>query len=444
MDDTEADFRAALLPDTLRNAAKYEPYRSLWDIQAGEDVGARPLSVLPTVEKDDLRPDDALAGCADLATISHTSGTTGIVHYTYQTHAERRAHAEFLTASRAELREDERFEEGRKPIIMTFVDVVHGLRGGEEEGPVVPGAVQSHRERLRTVQMLQKRFSAPGVDERVSIIGGPLPNIMLITLELDRLGIRASDLGVRSVNCYAEYVAPEARAFLEDWWGVPLTDRFSCSEAIGIASQCADCGDRYHYFEPVVYPEFVDWNDLSPVESGFATLLLTELYPFKELAPLVRYRTRDIVTVYPPACAAGLPSFAPRGRDQACLWDVDSRGRRRLLIAHADFYDATAAVPEISRGSQHGVEPGFPVHTAILKPRIDARLEESGAGQPKRIAVRAQITFSASYFRDAVARLKRELYEKLLAASPTLREALESGSYELSIEVTNDEVSPLK
>ena len=106
----------------------------------------------------------------------------------------------------------------------------------------------------------------------------------------------------------AEPWSESMRQKIEDSMGLQAIDIYGLSEIIGPGVAC-ECHrkDGLHFFSDVFYPEIIDPLTLQPVGEGQrGELVVTTLT--KSGMPLVRYRTRDIVTINSEKCACGRTS----------------------------------------------------------------------------------------------------------------------------------------
>jgi phenylacetate-CoA ligase len=106
----------------------------------------------------------------------------------------------------------------------------------------------------------------------------------------------------------AEPWSESMRQKIEDSLGLQAIDIYGLSEIIGPGVAC-ECHrkDGLHFFSDVFYPEIIDPLTLQPVGEGQrGELVVTTLT--KSGMPLIRYRTRDIVTINNEKCACGRTS----------------------------------------------------------------------------------------------------------------------------------------
>jgi phenylacetate-CoA ligase len=106
----------------------------------------------------------------------------------------------------------------------------------------------------------------------------------------------------------AEPWSESMRAKIEAAWDMLATDVYGLSEIIGpgVAQECT-CKDGLHIFSDVFYPEIIDPATGRPAAPGEAgELVITTLT--KQGIPLLRYRTRDVVSITYEKCRCGRTS----------------------------------------------------------------------------------------------------------------------------------------
>ncbi len=109
------------------------------------------------------------------------------------------------------------------------------------------------------------------------------------------------EIGIFGAEPWSESMRKE----IEDAWNMIATDVYGLSEIIGpgVSQECTNkCG--LHIFSDVFYPEIIDPETGQPVPDGQdGELVITTLT--KQAIPLLRYRTRDIVSLDKSVCKCG-------------------------------------------------------------------------------------------------------------------------------------------
>jgi phenylacetate-CoA ligase len=112
------------------------------------------------------------------------------------------------------------------------------------------------------------------------------------------------EVGVHGAEPWTE----QMRKKIEESWDMLATDIYGLSEIIGpgVAQECHH-KDGLHIFSDVFYPEIINPDTGVPVAEGeYGELAITTLT--KSGIPLIRYRTRDIVSITHKTCRCGRTS----------------------------------------------------------------------------------------------------------------------------------------
>ena len=120
-------------------------------------------------------------------------------------------------------------------------------------------------------------------------------------VNLDSLPVRAAFLG-------AEPMTEKMASRIEEKMGVEVYEQYGLSEIIGpgVASACG-YADGMHVWEDHFIPEIVDPDSGERLPDGeVGELVLTA--PTKEALPVIRYRTRDLTSLYTEPCPCGRTS----------------------------------------------------------------------------------------------------------------------------------------
>ena len=150
-------------------------------------------------------------------------------------------------------------------------------------------------------------------ERQVQLIEDLRPRIIMVTPsymlalaeECERQGIdprRSSlEIGIFGAEPWSEGM----RAAIESRCGLAALDIYGLSEVIGpgVAQECADAKGSLCLWEDHFYPEIIDPETGVPLPEGSpGELVLTSLT--KEALPVIRYRTRDLTRLLPPASRA--------------------------------------------------------------------------------------------------------------------------------------------
>ena len=140
------------------------------------------------------------------------------------------------------------------------------------------------------------------VDFRPDIIMVTPSYMLAIADEFERQGFNAGNCSLRIGIFGAEPWTESMRAEIERRLGLLALDHYGLSELIGpgVAQECPESRDGLTIWEDHFFPEIIDPESGRVLPDGEAgELVLTSLS--KEAMPVIRYRTRDLTRLLPPA-----------------------------------------------------------------------------------------------------------------------------------------------
>lgn len=159
----------------------------------------------------------------------------------------------------------------------------------------------------------------------------------------------ATALGVDLVDCFSSYrgvvfagepIGPRARARVEGW-GLELFIQTSLGD-VGAATECRE-HDGCHFWEDCALVETLDPEGVEPVGDGQRGELVSTTLVDK-IAPLIRYRSDDLVRVSREPC--------PCGRTHGRVWPLGRKGDeivvRGVSVLPGDVWPAVEMVDETS------------------------------------------------------------------------------------------------
>lgn len=157
--------------------------------------------------------------------------------------------------------------------------------------PVSSGNVETQ------IQVLQ--------DFRTTALVGTPSYALYIAETLEEMGISPASLSLRVGLFGSEPFSESMRREIETRLSISATDNYSISEVIGpgVSGEC-ELKNGLHINEDHFIPEIIDPSTGEQVGCGEeGELVLTTVT--KEAFPLLRYRTRDIVSLMPDPCPCG-------------------------------------------------------------------------------------------------------------------------------------------
>lgn len=121
----------------------------------------------------------------------------------------------------------------------------------------------------------------------------------------EEIGVDLRQLPLRAGCFGAEPWTDAMRRRIEAAAGIRAFDVYGLTEIVGpgVGAECT-AQDGLHIFEDHFYPEIVDPESLKPLPDGSeGELVVTTLS--KQAMPMIRYRTRDITSIFREACSCG-------------------------------------------------------------------------------------------------------------------------------------------
>lgn len=178
----------------------------------------------------------------------------------------------------------------------------------------------------------------------------------------------AAATGVDLAECFSSYrgvifagepIGPRARERVESW-GLELFMQTGVGD-VGAATECG-AHDGAHFWEDCALVEVLDPDGTDPVPDGErGELVATTLVD--KIAPLVRYRSDDLVRVTREPCACG--------RTHGRVWPLGRKGDEVLVAGRSvlpgDLWGAIEDVPETSAGLFQVVRTGREVDVLRLR-----------------------------------------------------------------------------
>jgi phenylacetate-coenzyme A ligase PaaK-like adenylate-forming protein len=136
-------------------------------------------------------------------------------------------------------------------------------------------------------------------------------------------------LTLRGLTNTSEPLPLSSRQFVEEVFGVHVSDCYSMAECLALSSGCPLC-EGAHINADLALFEVVD-DDYRPVPDGTpgSRVLVTNLV--NHVQPLIRYEIGDVVTLSPTPCLCGSPFphlCAVAGRTKERFW-IESGGQYR-------------------------------------------------------------------------------------------------------------------
>jgi len=212
--------------------------------------------------------------------------------------------------------------------------------GGERLGAmVIPASVGNTKRQIMLIK-----------DLGTTVLVGTPSYILNLADVAQEMGVDLRSTQLRHVVCGAEPWSEKMRAEIEAKTGVTATDLYGLTEVMGPGVSC-ECGYKagLHIWEDHFLAEIVDPETGQPLPYGQqGELVLTTLT--KEALPVIRFRTRDLVSLYPETCQCG--------RTMVRMSKVRGRTDDMLIIRGVNVFPTQI---ESVLLSVEGVEPHYQI-----------------------------------------------------------------------------------
>lgn len=385
------------------------------------------LSSLPVLTRADVveAHKQFIANDVRLHSISHTSGSTGMPLDVYRSHEE----VEFVFSYFSNMFKDLCSGLRERPLVLSFPNSYHGVPlPMPGVGMTFVSGVTDDTLINDALRVLQTEYDIPGYSKRISILSGLYHHVLLFTSYLLQQGIDPREFQLSGVNVTGGHCCIQELGFLQSAWNTMVYDRFTLTEAVGGASRCFKC-NQFH-LDQQIFGEVVDFDTLAPVTEGIGLLLLTTLYPFVQMQPMIRYSPGDLVRRAQNECP-GAVTFEFLGKSKNCISLVES-GRREWLIFSAPLNDVLSTCPDVNAYDWFANLRSVQDRTIGSLPRAAITTQEQGG----RLAVHLKIELRYSPYRyaDRIRELSHLVTSYLFAVpSTSLQRRVEEGRVDFQV-----------
>jgi len=182
------------------------------------------------------------------------------------------------------------------------------------------------------VESIFRERHIPGKRAKVSGLVTPPSHLWALTQRAEDMGVNFADSGLRWIISGGATVSQDLRQRVRETWGVRLSEAYGLREMVtGSAYQCPR-SERLHFQDPGAYAEVLDPETEEPLPAGEpGVLTVTTFYPYRELMPLLRYRTEDLAVLSSdPICICGAATTQ--------ILDILGRADHVLLVGENTYY----------------------------------------------------------------------------------------------------------
>jgi hypothetical protein len=414
-------FHNSLLPATFANATRCSFYRDHLAEFVDKNLNLANWSLLPFVNKSQLRAAGSKAQvfldviCNEV----FTSGTSGQPFVTLKGDQEQKYIAQFFrhVFARDFERPLSRALEINNPYhgyLMSIPVPIHSHRIGiYDEGSFAYGR-----------EVLQRDHQDRGVEPACTLLVGLERALRAFTMEARQAQEAGSQINhkLSAIISYSQLLTKRWKKIHEEFWGCPVIDRFGLSEVFGGATLDTACG--WWHFDPVCLPEVVGARSRTPISEGVGELVLTSLYPFQQVQPMIRYLTGDLVEVtHARSSRPETLAIRPLGRIRYAVPQPEGDDFLLYPSTILEVIDAVSDIQRLPRFRDSGqvTDPyavGHPLYSVNYK-----------TDRYSRQIITASIVTSGARDQETI----KEIAEALVDASPALQTAIADGLAELIV-----------
>jgi phenylacetate-CoA ligase len=163
----------------------------------------------------------------------------------------------------------------------------------------VSGSLDEHLDSILKTQTIPGKFS------KVSDVYAAPGYFWALTARAEQRGLDCKQSGLRRLFTGGATVSPALKQRVKQTWGVPLYEAYSMTEILPTAAIECDHG-RLHFLDASGLVEFLDPETQLPVKPGEPGIaVFTTFYPDRELMPVLRYWSKDLMIPSTSPCPCG-------------------------------------------------------------------------------------------------------------------------------------------
>lgn len=384
-----------------------------------EPFGVDQLGSLPLLYRSDVEK----AGweiCSRFATYSfssYSSGTTNgsplIVHRSTQEQS-------YLMQFFAELSLDKSRKE--QVLVLSLSDWDNGKRlqipSSAYSFPVSLGSLEGN---YQAITLLKKNYKIDGQDRRINTLTGSFGGVLELSAYMYTKGYSELTKQIENIQATAQYQTEHSRKWVSDFWGCSVGNRYSLSELFYSAQYCSKT--NLFYFDMFGITEIVAFGTNRKISTGRGVLVLTGLYPFTQMTPLIRYVPGDLIEACESNSSLGSIGYRFLGRISDSL-DLKKELGDGAFLGSAEVYEILDSLGDLSRGpcaNQHVS------HSEVAnKPHF--RL---GHNEKDKAILEIELRYSPVAFATRTNEVKKIIKEGLIRFCPFMKDLFDRELFSL-------------
>ena len=206
----------------------------------------------------------------------------------------------------------------------------------------------------KTLDFILKKRTLPGKLPQVSGLLATPATLWGLTAQAEKRGMTHADSGLRRIFTCGAAVSEGLRQRVRRTWGLPLREAYSTVETAATGAIECDHG-KLHFLDLSGILEILDPETHEPVPPGEPGMaVITALYPDRELMPLLRYWTQDMmVASAATSCECGMTSTV--------IERILGRADQMIVVGGQNLYphsvgDVLASIPGLLRPPRFRVD----------------------------------------------------------------------------------------
>ena len=403
--------------------------------------GLEDLHTLPILFRDMLDGQEEQFCCEKVqpSCIQYTSGTTGKFITLFRSPSEIAFINNFFNERVQQLVND---KNSKRPLWLSLISAYHGSPTPVPGWPyIVSAGVYDLTQVRQAARMLLRTYDFPGVEPQVTCLVGGDILIKAFTAYLIAEKVDIANLPVRLLVLTGGYLSTVRKRLLGELWGAQVQDRWSMSEVFGGASQCGMGGP--FIFDIHAVPEVVHPKTLQPIDHGVGTLVMTGLYPFMQMMPMVRYYTGDLVEITASPLRGDtelLVNFV--GRERRSILDTSGPEVQPLLLS-GPLYDIVESFADIGSSTRFDdlTNSANLEFAGRLHYSVESELVEDGS--KGSITITLGLRYPPWLHSARVLEVQTQFRSKLYERFPAIKAKVLDGSVQLKIQTEHMDEVPL-
>jgi len=280
-------------------------------------------------------------------------------------------------------------------------------------------------------QILKNSAQAKNGERRITRIVSNSPRVLLaLTKYFEEQGFECGSSGVKEIKLTGEFITNKWREYLVATWGSRVIDNYSMTEfPNNCAIECNHC-NYYHFFPPTIVPEVICPVTRKKIVKGIGVLVLTSLYPYMQLQPMIRYWTDDVVEISEDCSYARDLGIRYKGRLTETIYKEYANSTRYFIFS-TDLDNILSQLPDVKTEPIAFENAGIIRTKGIGKPTFE--LNASLQKNIFQIEIGIHLRYSPRWYAERVGFLFEYIVTELQNANPHFREASTDGTLAVRI-----------